>query len=108
MALTAQEVFQKAYHDIQDKKNWTQGYYARNVDGEKCAPRDAAAVCWCSAGMVQRYTKDWEEVFNIVWAVLDESAMKLFAQTMVHVNDELTHEQVVQTWQDAANQTGWA
>lgn len=34
-------------------ERWTRGEYARDGDGNPCAPNDINACCWCSMGAIE-------------------------------------------------------
>jgi hypothetical protein len=51
----------KAHELLNDATKWTQGAFARNVEGKLCNPEDAAATCFCIAGAVRRCYQDWVE-----------------------------------------------
>jgi hypothetical protein len=42
--------FEAVYQLIEKPERWTKGWFARTEAGEKVAPRDPRAVCWCVEG----------------------------------------------------------
>jgi len=41
---------------ITDPRYWTQGAYARNIQGDECAPDEPPAFCFCTYGALARAT----------------------------------------------------
>lgn len=39
------------------EQGWTQGYFAKDADGEACSGADPRAVCFCMAGALMRLAK---------------------------------------------------
>jgi len=51
---TAVEILTNARQSISDEKNWTQGVYARDIDGYSVVEMEPTAVCFCSLGAIRK------------------------------------------------------
>jgi hypothetical protein len=92
---------------ITDPAKWTRGTFARDANGETVAPRDTAAVCWCSIGALNKcraaetaHTNDPD--YRAALKQLDDVAMH-HGNSIIFLNDrpEWDHWSVMTVW-DAA------
>lgn len=97
------EILKQAKALIADEKSWTQGEAARNSQGEYTYSLNPDAVCWCSAGAVNKVTKD-------NWLVIETIAKHLhttleqdfnYYEGIPNYNDEHTHAEVMAFWDKA-------
>jgi hypothetical protein len=100
------EILERAADLIEPKGAWTQGYHARDDEGNPVRPGDRAAVCWCMWGAIIARKTDWhdyEAAVDCLYGILPrpESAA---ANTMAAFNDQpgRTQSEVVQALRDAA------
>lgn len=102
--MTAKEILVAAKNRISDPERWTQGSYARTVNGYSISSWDDRAVCWCATGAI-----DAERTFGISNAlergyaetVLSNVSNELFGESLVGVNDNLGHSSVMQVYDRA-------
>lgn len=52
--MTTVEILKAAKELISDPKRWTQGLFARNIEGLVSPVTSKDAVCWCAAGSLWR------------------------------------------------------
>lgn len=85
---------------ITDPLKWTQGYYARDNEGEITEANMTEAVCFCSIGALHRVGG-----FNLFSATIDPAEDYLNGATdtrwIVEYNDSHAHEEVMQVWDKA-------
>lgn len=53
--MTPLEQLKAARELISDHDRWTKGESARNAEGRRVDADDAAAVCWCAEGALQKF-----------------------------------------------------
>lgn len=90
---------------IADPKNWTQGAYARNENGDRRWSNDEDAVCFCSLGAMSRVTTQLEDrndcrgndIYYFGTRIL-ETAME---EPVSIFNDEHDHSEVMAAWDKA-------
>ena len=104
MIMTARDILEKTRELIQDPKCWTQGTFARDVNGEPVLASSPAAVSWCLMGALCRIgesnkTGDEERWLTrrIVYGIL----LKKKWQTISEANDFNTHDDVIQLLDEA-------
>jgi len=55
-----QEIATQLLELFSDPKRWTEGPYARKVDGQSIYPTHPGAVSWCSAGAIYKLQQEAE------------------------------------------------
>ena len=96
------ELLTKAKALIADPKHWTQGWYARNAEGQVVGPNAPHAVCWCSIGAIDKAAYE-ETTYSTNLAatrylaeVSEECGYNIF-----EFNDNSSHETVMKAWDKA-------
>ncbi|AWI90247.1 hypothetical protein C0214_19495 [Methylobacterium sp. DM1] len=98
--MASADILRAARARIEDPKNWTQGFFAKDQGGRLVASRDEYAVCWCALGAVIAEADYVEERYSARF--LFEASKKLFDEDDVTVvNDYLGHDAVLKIY-DAA------
>lgn len=69
---------------------FTQGAYARDINGRKCAPLAPAAVCWCLHGAHSR-VDNWVHASHWDLDLALDPWLPPGAKDPVSVNDQLGH-----------------
>lgn len=80
---------------ISDPARWTQGEFARDVEGVGVAPNSDKATCWCALGALRRVTRS----FNVPWRLIGGISQNHLYIT--DFNDGHTHVDVLAAF-DAA------
>lgn len=95
--LTPLEILIKARALIADPKNWTNGHYARDKDGNPVDHRSEEATCFCSKGAFNRVLpsdyRHWNVAYNILTQFMDGN--------VIYYNDSHTHDEVMSAWDHA-------
>ena len=93
---------------IEDPTHWTTGWFAKDSSGVNCSSLDVRAVCFCSLGAIERHDK--RELLHSELSG-DDAVSALAIKALENVmdfdvedfNDEHTHEEVMQKWDEAIN-----
>ncbi len=75
------------------KKNWTQGFTARDKNGRRTTVNSDNAVCWCLGGALIKICKD-SKVLSVMENKIDNSLPKGF-NNYVKYNDNRSHRSVL-------------
>jgi hypothetical protein len=103
--VTPHEALIAAQNLIRNPERWTQGAYARNVDGVAVSPRELSAKCWCASGAVYHVTKDSQFFVNTA-ALLALGALREVAEGSVTTfNDLAGHSEVLDLFDAAIEAT---
>lgn len=91
---------------LSDPAKWTQGYLARDKDGDSCPASSIDAVCFCALGAIHKvlgldaFGNEWTAVHEIA-----NSAYMLLAEVVYNVpadyNDTHTHVEVMDMYDQA-------
>lgn len=96
------DLLRAAKAKIIDKKNWTQGYYARDSQGVPALPDSPHATCWCASGALNAVISCFEELDTTTTflqsAARSERGQKIFygLTSIIRINDYLEHAAVMQ------------
>lgn len=72
--MTTLEILVAARELLSDKKHWTRGDLAHDVDGAAVDPRSKNAVCWCVIGAVQKFSLGYQcDALNRIHNAVGES-----------------------------------
>lgn len=96
---TVKDVLREALKLIRKPERWTQGAYARDKDGDTCAPGGGRSVCWCAVGAVREVTRGHVlryRAVNLLNEHTDHST-----QNIIWSNDRVGHGAVVETFKRA-------
>ena len=91
--MTPLETLKAARDLISDPARWTQGEYARDVNGSGIMPEDEDAFCFCSFGAIGKIyglNEDAAPFFHLA-----NVCAKKFAQPVIDFNDTHTHAEVM-------------
>lgn len=96
---------------IEDPAKWTKGWFARTSFNGMVGSLDERATCFCSLGALERY--DGHELpINKYNPLTGDPHISRFAQDALQevmgcavedFNDEHSHEEVMQKWDEAIN-----
>lgn len=96
--MTPLEVLVAARELISDPSKWTQNAIARMPDGTECSEHDPEAVSWCALGAIHKcgyvYSGD-------AWAHLSNAAYEVGASSLVDVNNNRQHADVMRMFDRA-------
>lgn len=98
--MTIAEILEAAKAKIANPENWTQGYYAKDENGDELLGNEPDAVCFCGYGAIEAVTdtvhmgKGWPKEAE---DALDAAAGKNFPC----FNDERTHAEVLAVFDKA-------
>jgi hypothetical protein len=87
------DVLKQARDLLAGPNQWTQYKIARNEAGLFVSPRSPGAVCWCSAGAVEKVCGFKNELFNDAIAALNSCAINQGYTSIVNFNDDVGTEQ---------------
>ena len=98
--MTTVEVLKEARRKIYRKKNWTQGAYARDKNGELLASDDFYAISWCAMGAIHNVaSKNRELNIEYIRDYLYRAAHDLYNDRSVTViNDHKGHAAVLKMY----------
>ncbi len=97
------ELLTKAKAVIADPKHWTQGWYAKDAEGQPVGPRESYAVCWCSLGALDKVAHE-ENTYKTCLAAtgyLFEASAECGYIGIPYFNDNSSHEAVMRAWDKA-------
>lgn len=96
----AKTTLEAALELIKDKARWSQRAFARRKDGFPIDANAERACAWCALGAVQRASGcDYVPIDEL--EILDDEAAKMGKRTIVALNDEGTHDDVVEVFKRA-------
>ena len=97
------ELLVKAKAVIADPKHWTQGWYAKDVEGLNVGPSTPKAVCWCSLGAIQKVAHEEVTYSTRLTAggYLSRVAAECGYIRIPEFNDNSSHEAVMKAWDKA-------
>ncbi len=90
--MTTTEALQTARDKIADPKNWCQGSYAKDEDGNNCPTHSPEAVAWCARGAVG-FMGD-----AMAYSTLSDACWHLNTDVPPNVNDYGTHADVMKMY----------
>lgn len=87
---------------IENPENWVRGDYARPAkdSSDSIYGNDPKATCFCSLGALQRINND-EDHCTTGHEYLHHVAMTGYDKSIVDVNDEHDHQEVMALWDKA-------
>jgi hypothetical protein len=95
--MTVVEILKAAKAKIENPDNWTQGFYAKDSDGNTVFGCNERAVCFCALGAVQAVVGDLithNLSANRAWHYLDDAVRPGYNRIAV-LNDKGTHAEVL-------------
>ena len=97
------ELLTKAKAVIADPKHWTQGWYAKDAEGQPVGPRKSYAVCWCSLGAFGKvaHEENTYSTHSTTAGYLDVVADEYGYSGIPDFNDNSSHETVMRAWDKA-------
>ena len=97
------ELLTKAKAVIADPKHWTQGWYAKDAEGQSVGPRKSYAVCWCSLGALDKiaHEENTYSTHSTAAGYLDVAADECGYSGIPDFNDNSSHEAVMRAWDKA-------
>jgi hypothetical protein len=98
--MASADILRAARARIEDPKNWTTGFFAKDAGGRFVASRDECAVCWCALGALIAEA-DYVEERHSARFLFDASKSLFGEEDATVVNDDLGHEAVLKLY-DAA------
>lgn len=77
--------------------NWTQGRFARDIDGISVSYTALSAICWCLTGALIRVCFGISNPYTMYFLsnLLISSSKSLYDKNLVQVNDGLGHKEVL-------------
>jgi hypothetical protein len=109
--MTSREMLIEGRALIADRLQWTQGQYARTMDGSGVPARCDSAVSFCATGALLRADAPSRGyapsvVYHEADDALTQAGRELFGVSAVAVNDDLGHAAVLRMYDRAiANET---
>ncbi len=97
------ELLTKAKAVIADPRRWTQGWYAKDAEGQPVGSRKSYAVCWCSLGALHAVAHE-ENTYNTRSAAawyLTRVSVEFGYIGISDFNDNSSHEAVMKAWDKA-------
>ncbi len=95
----------EAFKLIQNPNNWIKGHNALAANGLPIDVFDPRAVCFCSEGALIRASAKLQSSSSDYWEAKEAlvNAAPLWHRTkpLFRVNDAVTHEQLVEMWNQA-------
>ena len=97
------ELLTKAKAVIADPKHWTQGWYAKDAEGQPVGPRKSYAVCWCSLGALDKvaHEENTYSTHSTTAGYLDVVSVECGYSGIPDFNDNSSHEIVMKAWDKA-------
>ena len=97
------ELLTKAKAVIADPRRWTQGWYAKDAEGQPVGSRKSYAVCWCSVGALDKvaYEENTYKTFFAATEYLGVVADEFGCSSIPDLNDHSSHETVMKAWDRA-------
>jgi hypothetical protein len=89
------DILKAGRNKIADKKNWCQGYYAKDITGHSAPVLDVNACSWCSYGAL-RSILDVDSINDAV-----DHLSKYMEGDILDYNDYHPHAEVLSKWDDA-------
>ena len=89
------DVLVKSKALIHDKANWTQGFYARDADGQYVSSIGGRATCWCAEGAIRKVSADLG-FYTSAGQNLNNAAFSRFGLSTPGVNDGNGHADVME------------
>ena len=103
--MTPHQILKAAQDLIRDPKHWTQGAFARDAHGGPVPLKSVAAVCFCSAGAIEKAAGDAPEAEQSARRLLRSSIIDSYPCSSIwHFNDNYTHAQVMAAFTKALEQ----
>ena len=115
--LSPKKLLENARNRISKRENWTRTALARNSTGHEVAPVDPQATCWCAHGAVAAEAglngyadsipgthafEAAEALYEASMDILAEASPRYVGlRSIVQVNDELRHEDVLKMFDTA-------
>jgi hypothetical protein len=102
--MTPTEILIAAKDKISDEKNWGKGYYGMDSDGRSVASYSYKAVCWCSAGAINKVAHDnygsrTSEVLDVQLAF--KYLTDVTGGSITFYNDTHDHKDVMRAFDEA-------
>ncbi len=110
------KLLEPTYDLIKTPKQWTQGMYAKDADGDKCNYNSPNAVCFCLSGALNRaYELDtdviggnpphmyWYARTAILQAIMNNCDSPINMVDMPTFNDSHSHADVIELLMQASN-----
>ena len=108
MELTIRQLFVNSYNTILDPKTWNQKWFAKDAQGEDCAPSDPNAVCWCSIGSIYKNAGEENRTLGLdLIDIFDNHVWDLMKMRFAQFNDKFTHKEVMTMWLAIGRKQGW-
>lgn len=104
MEMTVKEVLIAARAKIADPANWTQGSFAKDIDGCQVWPWDEDATCLCAMGAIAVSVGGYDQhSIDSVFATpyFDALSEVMGAGDVVQFNDTHTHAEVLAKFDEA-------
>lgn len=96
--MASADILRAARDQIEDPKNWTQGAFARDANGNEVMSYSDEAVCWCAYGAIRKQTG---KAISAESALLSDTAQRMRRKELVSINDFEGHASVLRVF-DAA------
>lgn len=113
------ETLEKIRKRISSQDHWCQKESARDEEGKGTDPNGQRAVQWCLSGAITKESWDthivlnreslilvdiWDRCSGFVHDVISLQSSRLYGKSLVNVNDELGHKDVLLVLESAKNE----
>ena len=109
----AGEIFHHALELIEVEKAWTQGFYAKDKNGEDVWGNSPHAVCWCTVGALLNSVEWLKELYPTHVGEVEQSWQYLYREfesfvttrwpnygNLAQMNDDLPWNRVMAVWEE--------
>ena len=93
---------------ISEPAHWNQGHLALTEDGDRISTLSSMAVCFCAFGAVHKAAFEFEALDSLpeaiealVVAISESKGMPELSSSLVGYNDNHSHEEVLQRFDEA-------
>lgn len=87
---------------LSNKNNWTQEFYAENVNGGIVDPCSSNACRWCAIGAITKVANGNETLKSILYERLNDACKRLFdGKSIITVNDRLGYDEILSAIKEA-------
>lgn len=86
----------------EDASRWTQGTYARDINGKLVAFNSSKAVCWCTSGAIGKFSGNNTNFANTIHGILVRDIQEVVS--VWNDNPFQTVENVIATLRKIANE----
>jgi hypothetical protein len=106
-------LFNMSLNLIRNPSNWTQGFYARDIDGLELMAYEPNAICWCSQGALDVFafkyadTPTRRDASVRMLIAINEAFEKHLGMPLTVLNDTRKHAEVIAEWEKVGKAERW-